>query len=848
MVGSNILTRLESLSLSDDNEKTAKCQIYHTRLMFSGERFLCKFGYVVLKDFEGKRFLVLRRIKDKSENILTICLKCTDARVLSSVKENDDLTCLISDYCIHAIVTNLIWSSDDLDPGDDLTEEEFVEVLDVKKNYAALVVPSADSVTKPGVVVLTAKTLKPRCDKCEGKTCSHLTLHKIKYDVQEQDEKEINPKDKIKVSPAGLKEMNAGKSKPSQPSTDSDVQIEDEPSEISAKDSDVTPEFKIPFPLTSAMKNKLWQDSLRVNIFPEKKMVPKFDEVFRCKCGYGVDPRDPFAMNWVANDPVIIHHTRFVPDGRTTRLIAYYRPMLNPEGFHLPPPCIHKYNYDGSQDLLLRTSKTGRSGVAHFVSFELLFKYFFDLFENGTSQKGFLQSNTIFNSALFDRKLNFDWFVFEEAYGKFVFMLDTSNKAFECNSCPKELEKGDTEENYKGVIDVHIADGIDMGNITNMVKGIPEDDLFGVLAPEGSKERKGVEAPDRTYLNNKKQRDIISTLLEDRNDQKSLKAALKKLNAKGKSAVPRDEHLEIVHRLIEHIDDIATRVPIGYLEMLYEIHLETPISALVNSQNDEAFMLLKDYLNEEDDIFSKLEETKLMFEEFPVISLWIERIKKFTNKKFLPKQASELILSILKFNDDFLIRAHDIDLEDPGPNIQGEVRAEIYPGLPQHTANEKFHADKYKDKGEIKSCTKIYPEASGITGGLGHLTCQHGITKGYTAMKNGESPALFAKTIFKRLPKRVKAERRVFVYDNCCNFHKFTLRRYPWRSRRWTFVIDRHHYKNHKLCSSAYNMDSYKWLDGVNSQVCEQRNNQLRKMSKSLAHMSFKNYLRNLTL
>jgi hypothetical protein len=111
----------------------------------------------------------------------------------------------------------------------------------------------------------------------------------------------------------------------------------------------------------------------------------------------------------------------------------------------------------------------------------------------------------------------------------------------------------------------------------------------------------------------------------------------------------------------------------------------------------------------------------------PVISLWIERIKKFTNKKFLPKQERELILSLLKFIDD-----------------------------------------SYKDRGETKSCTKIYPEASGITGGLGHITCQHGITKGYTAMKNGEPLALFAQTIFKRLPKRVKAERRVFVYDNCC--------------------------------------------------------------------------------
>ena len=77
MSGANILTRLESLSISDNNESDlAKYQVYHTRLMFSGEKFLCKYGYVVLKDFDGKKFLVLKRFKDKTGNILTICLKC----------------------------------------------------------------------------------------------------------------------------------------------------------------------------------------------------------------------------------------------------------------------------------------------------------------------------------------------------------------------------------------------------------------------------------------------------------------------------------------------------------------------------------------------------------------------------------------------------------------------------------------------------------------------------------------------------------------------------------------------------------------------------------------------------
>ena len=87
------------------------------------------------------------------------------------------------------------------------------------------------------------------------------------------------------------------------------------------------------------------------------------------------------------------------------------------------------------------------------------------------------------------------------------------------------------------------------------------------------------------------------------------------------------------------------------------------------------------------DIISSLVETRLMFEEFPVIS------------------------------------AYRLDGEDPGENKQNEVLAEIYPGLPQHTANERFYADRNTDPGEIKSCTKIYPEASGITGGLGHITC-----------------------------------------------------------------------------------------------------------------------------
>ena len=116
--------------------------------------------------------------------------------------------------------------------------------------------------------------------------------------------------------------------------------------------------------------------------------------------------------------------------------------------------------------------------------------------------------------------------------------------------------------------------------------------------------------------------------------------------------------------------------------------------------------------------------------------------------------------------------------------------------------------------------------------------------KGGTVLKKGETPGMFTRVLIKRLPKRVKAEKRIFIYDNGCNAHKFALRRYPHRIRNFIFLIDRHHQKNHTACSKVYNMDNYKYLDEVNPQKCEQRNRELRKFSSRLAKMKFKTYVR----
>ena len=132
-----------------------------------------------------------------------------------------------------------------------------------------------------------------------------------------------------------------------------------------------------------------------------------------------------------------------------------------------------------------------------------------------------------------------------------------------------------------------------------------------------------------------------------------------------------------------------------------------------------------------------------------------------------------------------------------------------------------------------------------------HLHTEHFLLHFYlthiillSALQKGESPGLFTRVLIKRLPRRVKARKRYFVYDNACNCHKYALRRYPWRIRRFTFVVDRHHINNHTACSQAYNIQHYNDLARINSQVCEQRNNSLRKFSSRVAYMKFDNYLK----
>ena len=227
----------------------------------------------------------------------------------------------------------------------------------------------------------------------------------------------------------------------------------------------------------------------------------------------------------------------------------------------------------------------------------------------------------------------------------------------------------------------------------------------------------------------------------------------------------------------------------------------------------------------------------------------IAKVKNATGDTFLPREVSQVFLSMMSLMDDFQALSYERAVKRTKPHVNYKpCEAECYPNNPEHTIENHYWADTRRDKTEDKKCGKSYNSKATITGGLTHLSCHHGVVKGFTALQRGESPLLIVGPALRRLPARVKAKRRFFIYDNACAAHKSCLRRFPHRVRNWTFLVDRTHWKNHTACHMGYNMDLYPQLKGVNSQQAEQINRSLRSLAVVLAFSSFDHYMKILEL
>jgi hypothetical protein len=356
---------------------------------------------------------------------------------------------------------------------------------------------------------------------------------------------------------------------------------------------------------------------------------------------------------------------------------------------------------------------------------------------------------------------------------------------------------------------------------------------------------KGIEAKDRTFLNPKKVRTIIGELLSKIDDPVALSYAVEALNK-----MELNSNARSVLELLNRISAQHKHLPHGYRFFLHELQLETPISALIHpySSNRDLYETLMKYLKSEINIFSSADILEVFINNLPIITECMKNILEAENFKqncFLPPDVSAILKSMVKLRFQFDKQSRKVAAPrtKPQPDFVEPI-ADFFPSYPIHTMENIYKADSKPDTSEDDNCEKNFMETSSISGGIGTLTCSHKITKGFRAIKKGESPVIFCHSILRRLPDKVKVHKRVVVYDFACKMHKVCLRRYPYRIRRFQFVIDRHHQSNHKSCSQAYNISKYPVMNNVNTQIAEQLNNMLRKLATVVAYSNFQTYLK----
>ena len=203
---------------------------------------------------------------------------------------------------------------------------------------------------------------------------------------------------------------------------------------------------------------------------------------------------------------------------------------------------------------------------------------------------------------------------------------------------------------------------------------------------------------------------------------------------------PKSSCCKAVCGVLEYLQTLS-EVPQPYKSILEEIRKDSPISIWLASYSQSDTTLFLSFLAQKKQIFNNYEDTTKFTHAFPYLARKVQQFLKLHSSKFLPKHLSDLMYSLLSLREEFDIKAEERAVKRTKPKKNHKsAPVDCYPNNPEHTVENLYKADSKTDNTEDKSCSKIYNSKSAITGGITHISCEHGIVKGFTALHRGESP------------------------------------------------------------------------------------------------------------
>ena len=857
MSDSNVITQRFKEFIGTKTYKT-DLQSSLFSIMKDGEFFKLKRNKVMIKNTTSKtkdKYIILDVYRNNKGMVYYCCPICCDRKIVESLTEGVHFESL--SHCIHSDVCKILWGDQyELEP-EPLKDNALIEIIRQKPMYMAIVHPAPRSEKKSGLIVLTTKTLTPKCLTCSsrGKNfCLHLKIHRDKLN-QEAESSEDDSEDTILESQKNvLRKLQNKRIMTELPSTKDDIEGESEevdaafnPFKFSGPASNVFG-VKINFLPTQEEEVKNRKISETNKFFEGKVLIPPYlGKGDTCEL-HGREFNPGINILWKESSDVEIHHTKKV---NTKDVLILYRPTI-PDNDDEEEACICKKFFTGEDENLLRVSSASftqsmktRAKKIHLVSYELLFKYLSELLTGGEKLDAFIKSNQFMSEIFFGlEKTSAYSKIIQKGFEIFIHALQFPEKANFCFQCPQKLGDGEQEDTYDD-IEYSVVDGVQMGCQTNEAKGYLPKEVFEEETIDDDVVL-GVEVKNRTCLNSKVKRDAVSELVKNVENRNALKETIKKLENTSK-----DDMTDKVVAVLKRISEKHKTLPKGYQMLFEELKLDTPISALLTAYTSDRkiYSLFYKYLKRESYLFDNAKKVEEFVNSFPVI--WkimqdiLEEEKKLSviDIPYLPPDVADIFKEMIRLRGKFdrLSKSVAAARKSPHPDFKPPA-ADFFPDYDIHTMSNIYQADAKHDKEEGKDCQKEFEKSSHISGGIGTVTCNHRVTKGFRVIERGESPLLFLHAILRRFPIKVKAKKRVIVYDFACKMHKCALRRFPYRVRRFQFVIDRHHQANHTSCSQGYDMNNYPCMNNINSQLAEQLNNSLRKLATVSAYSKFETY------
>jgi hypothetical protein len=134
-------------------------------------------------------------------------------------------------------------------------------------------------------------------------------------------------------------------------------------------------------------------------------------------------------------------------------------------------------------------------------------------------------------------------------------------------------------------------------------------------------------------------------------------------------------------------------------------------------------------------------------------------------------------------------------------------------------------ANRSLDEQKDWHCFRKPSRDSGLTSGVLCIFCPCGICHGFSLLRNAESESDAFQLFVTRCETRTRPRSVMYcsfvlwtapgmiVYDRCCKFHTYCLKREAAFFYNCIFRIDITHFKNHTACSEGYNPAVYRALN-----------------------------------